>query len=713
MPLPTTPPTAHSSLDYEVWAFAFFGDDMFNQNLSSQYQWGTTDYEYLSIVPAVKVVGNLSTGSYNTYRLPGTTDGETSTETKFDFDSFKEKIETIPETRRAINGYYWWPDISIYTKGHDSYYKNTADGMTYDGDTFVSPWLETNTQDTANSIRAFLDRCLEEDVSFDYFIDDKEANDYFWLNGRNTLNYKWLPDTDGDGYPNDPYPSVSYQIKMSDARVMSAMAADSRFTNFVNPNTGYTFAQEFLENYKTITNNTNETRTWEEILSPLINVTTPMGYVPQTSIWQSYGCSGDCGPQGKELIENGYDIFHNVIPAWNCTADELHFNYYLNEAYIQTFKEYEEFENVIYCQYNADPVSHDESFYFQGSNLERELKNPLTDCFTGSALYYSGYSNVIFPNYSYPPNSSFQQSFSLRSGYIKNATNDEEKYNWNGYLVNRYVGPAGNKNIVRYPETNPYINGSYSSYNASKFYTELSFKFVVNNVKRTRTALRSDTTFWQRFTPWIGLPNYYEAPYTRGNNSIAYWYEMVYHLCVSGARFFHVFDSVYNTEQCSHVQEVLDEWRRISGNKRARPCSNSTGNINLPVDRVTLSDAFDKVLVSGGQLIGNGTYLWRLTVAPKYFNKKGVCILQRIGNSTDIPEYIKIDSTNLKNSRGAWVYRQISTPPSYIPMTAEDLNRNNKNDIIRVYQDTENVVYRKQDTVIIQKTSPNKVLVRM
>jgi hypothetical protein len=712
MPLPTPPPPAQSSEDYEIWAFAFFGTvpglNMFSQNVSSQYRWGTTDYEYNAIVPTVRIY-SLDT-SYNGHRLPGISDS--GTDTYFDFDFFKEKIQTIPESRRAVDGYYWWPDVSIYSKAHENYYKNTSDGMTYDGDVLLSPWLETNAEDTANSLKAFLDRCVEENITFSYFIDDKEANDYFWLNGRNSFNYNWLPDSNGDGYPEDPRPNVPYAEKMSDARVISAIVTDPRFTSYVNPSSGLSLSDQFIENYKAITNNPGETRTAQQILAPFINITDPMDYVDQNSIWRPWGCAGGCGPEGNDVIQNGYDIWHNVIPAWNCAVDDLHFNDFLNKSYVQVFNEYPEFEDVVYCQYNVDPTDHEESFYFQGSNLQRYFQNPIEDTHTGSAIYYSGFNNVIFEGGNYPPSSGFSSSFSIRSGYVISPVNDEEAYNWSGYYTTQYKGPAGNSKLVRYPETNPYQNGIYSNYYASKFYDELCFKFLVNSVKRTRTALRSDTNLWQRFTPWIAPPSYPGAPFLRSDNGIAYWYEMIYHLCLGGTRFFHLFDSTYNVTYCSHVQRVLDEWRRISGNHKTRPCSSLTGNFGK-VDRIVLWEAFEKLLISGGQLQGNGTYLWRLTPAPKYFNKKGVCLLKRVGNDSDLPEFIRIDSSSLENSRGVWIYRQVQTPPSYVPITTESLTRSNKNDIVKVFQPVENFVYKKENKVIIQQMSPNKLLVRL
>lgn len=41
------------------------------------------------------------------------------------------------------------------------------------------------------------------------------------------------------------------------------------------------------------------------------------------------------------------------------------------------------------------------------------------------------------------------------------------------------------------------------------------------------------------------------------------------------------------------------------------------------------------------------------------------------------------------------------------------INRTGKKDLIRVFEDQKNYVYKKQEVVIIQKKSPNRILVRL
>jgi hypothetical protein len=119
------------------------------------------------------------------------------------------------------------------------------------------------------------------------------------------------------------------------------------------------------------------------------------------------------------------------------------------------------------------------------------------------------------------------------------------------------------------------------------------------------------------------------------------------------------------------VHNALDEWRTISNNSKAIPCSNSTGDINSPVDRLIMYKAVTEFVMSGGRLINSGKYLWRITLGPQYFDSNGIAILRRTNNDLDIPYEIVIDTTDPKNGRGAWVKRSISTPPSYEPVTPE------------------------------------------
>jgi hypothetical protein len=145
---------------------------------------------------------------------------------------------------------------------------------------------------------------------------------------------------------------------------------------------------------------------------------------------------------------------------------------------------------------------------------------------------------------------------------------------------------------------------------------------------------------------------------------------MVYHLCTSGVRFFNYYSSFYNNSSVA-VHEALQVWRNVSANSRTIPCSNEIGAIDAPVDRVLMHDAFNRLLMSGGRLEKSGQYIWRITVPPKFFNADGVCVLRRTDNSTDLPEFITVGSSDVKNAFGTWVVRNIPNPPAYTVDTGD------------------------------------------
>jgi hypothetical protein len=80
-----------------------------------------------------------------------------------------------------------------------------------------------------------------------------------------------------------------------------------------------------------------------------------------------------------------------------------------------------------------------------------------------------------------------------------------------------------------------------------------------------------------------------------------------------------------------------------------------------------MEEAFEKYVISGGRSLKTGEYIWRITIPPKYFNTKGIATLNRVGNDSDLPETITIN-TNIEspeNRRGVWIKRLVSTRPEY------------------------------------------------
>jgi hypothetical protein len=639
-----------SATGYALWANAFTSDDMFTYSADDRYKWGATSYVYLGIVPAVNISGN----SYNGYRTPGVTNNSDISSSML--STVKSRLSSIPPTRRCLGVFYYWPDCNLYTKEHQTYYRAKNDGTTYSGSTFMTPWMDVNLNEAKLSFTSLLQNFASSGVTFDYVIDDKEAQYYFTLDGNNTYNY-WNNYT-YYGYPQDPYPNLAYETPMPDARVMSAVYADSRFSSYVNPSTGLTFGGEFLVNYKNMIGNQSLTSTPGQILARVINVTGVTAYKPPSLWWQPY--SGDINYKG---YTGGYTFYNCAVPAWNATVVSWLHGYYAKNLFDDTLSGVCGFENTKHVQYEIYPVNSTESKYLLKSNSERQLQSAISTTWSADA-YYGLITNVIFPTFALPCNGSYSSYFPIRSGYVKTPVNDVETYSWCGHLITTY----SNSSLVRYPEEDACNGGSIK-----KFYKQLSFKVLVNSMMFLRASMRSDSTFWQRFTPWVSPPNYpfanYYSAFTYENGvGKGYWYEMMYHLCLHGAQLFNYFDYTYNPYNMNYIQDFLDEWRRISSNSKARPCSNSTGDINSVVDRLTLSDVFENVLISGGKLLVSGKYLWRITIPPKFIDNNGNATLVRVGSDSDIPQFIDINGSDVKNSCGVWIIRDVATPPNYIPV---------------------------------------------
>jgi hypothetical protein len=141
-----------------------------------------------------------------------------------------------------------------------------------------------------------------------------------------------------------------------------------------------------------------------------------------------------------------------------------------------------------------------------------------------------------------------------------------------------------------------------------------------------RHCIRSKPT---QYTPWFSVgPSNNEigdvASYFRtfSGNSMGYFYETVFHGIMhtaSGA--VNIFSGAgYNPsgEMITH-QNALDEWRNISYNSKPQPCTNAICDPNMISDRLDLSECFEKYVMSGCML-NDGSYVWRLTIPPKYFD---------------------------------------------------------------------------------------------
>ena len=650
---------ATGPMDYEVWATHWQGDQMFTYATTSQ-RWGGASYSTISVVPMILFYGS----GYNGYRTLGVND--ISDIPTLQRNQFLDRIRTIPHGRRAINEYYFTPDGQAYTNALTDYYKATADGTTYSGGTFLTPWMDVNRADAKASMRAFLNFCLANDVTFEYWVVDKEYHSYWYLNGLNGVG----------GHPGTAGPAGE---PASDARVISSIVADPRFNTKLHPTSGMTFAQEFLDNYKRLSNQPNLSLTAEEVLAPYIGVTTSSGYVPPTKFWAIYnetGGTNDDSPFKPNGAKN-YDLFHRVVPAWNSVAFNWHQNYTVRGYTQEVFAEFIDFTNTKATQYDVYPVSVDESPLLSESNNDRLLQRVVHDSLCGHALYGTA-SNSIFPSSAMPTptgdhnGAAYVFSAPYTSGYRLNPINDHERYDWCNSWTTQ-VETRGTTDLVRYPQEVVLVNNPPNyplTGSLNKFYQEYAYKMTVDLLKRIRTAQRSDPTFWERFVPWFTNSTWPGSAYAYlDDNSVQagkpYWNELFYHALLAGAKFIQYYDSAYTPAHTAEIHAVLDEWRTISNNSRAQPCTNSAGSVLQPVDRIELWKAFEQPFMSGGQLLKSGKYLWRITVPPKFFYATGSVTLRSVSGDSDIPATIVISGNDPATCRGVWVKRNVPTPPVY------------------------------------------------
>jgi hypothetical protein len=648
----------NSAADYEVFGIHWPSGDMTSGLVSPIYRYGNPSFELYSIVPIPSVASN----EYNGYRIPENLDSSSISDAAL--ASAKSLMDIIPPGRKSLHVRYWYPDIANYTVRHTNFYKNTSDGTTYLGERVLTCWADNSSDDCVANYTAFLDRCTGTGFTFDYVVNDQEAQDNYYIEGLNS-------------YAQYPFTSTESGYAQSEARRISAIVADDRFTTYANPTTGKTFAAEFLETYNSLRTQAGlsaDTRSYLDILAPFLGVTGITNYVSITKYWTAYGCATGCAPDGFSrgglVHPEGYNLFTNVIPAWKKVADNWHFNFYWKKFH-DAPQAVAGMENVIHLEYLTDPVSIQEAPYTQGSNLESlGVRDPLINSYTGmGGRYYAGFYNIVWSNYNLPElvplGTSFDVVRSQETGYVRNPVDDFERYNFNGYLVDEYKGPAGDANLVRYPTVFPYIANSLDFDLKAEWYTQYNYKMLVLLLKLTRHIFRSDPTLWQKFAPWIGYLNYNDARWIDGDPS--YYHELIYHILLHGPRLFQIFHFNYTGSQSEIIHNILDEWRHISDNSKCIPCSNSTGDTENPVDRILLYEAFDNLLISGAKLENNpNNYIWRISVAPEHF-VNGICTLTRQNNDVDLPETITIDANNgdLGQQRGVWIRRFTQGVPQY------------------------------------------------
>jgi hypothetical protein len=621
---------ATSFLDYEVWASTFYDvpENAWN------YLGNTAGYTTLSVVPSFFIVGN----SYNGYRNIGVTNASDIVFTS----NYIKRIESIPESRRVAQTYYFWPDNPTWSRTYHDYYKNTADGTSYRGRRFLTIWNDVQYSDYKNSFKAVLQKYSDNNITFPYMYDDRETAAPLWnLTGYN--NYY----SSGNFLPGCT-PGIAmgfYDGYTADARVQAAIIHDARFDTQVNPQSSKTFAKTFLDYYKIISNQPTLGLTAGQVLSKWAGITAAGDFCYAGEANRGYfSCNGP--GEAYSAAHRQDETYMHV--AFSGAISEWIYGYYSARGANEALSENSDFADTVYSNYESAPVGVTESVYYQASGGESILIPSFPNISGGKPFYGGGGYIIYYPPGPYAPN--------VASGYASTPTTDIQRYSWVGMGDASYETNNPSAGLIRYAG-NP-VDADFAS--------QVAYKMLVDDVKKMRHILRTSPSFWQKNVPAVCPGNLeFTNLYTY---DIGYWYEMMYHLILNGVLYILHFEGAYVPSRTAKVHLALDNWRNASKNSKAQPCSNSTGNINDVVDRVLLSDAMDKCLISGGKLLTSGKYLWRITVPPKFFNSSGTATLLRNGDDLDIPIQITITSTEESLSKGYWILRNISTPPSYTPV---------------------------------------------
>lgn len=635
-------PTPTSSLDYEIFATDWGTDPL------SNYGWGTSSYVLYSMVPSPQLASN----QYNAYRPPSD-----STGASFDLNEFKSQLTNIPESRRVVNMTMWWDDVPPLSSPRRDYYEVTADATSYLGETFLTPWSDVEIADVKSSFIGVLNTCKNENITIPYFTDNRGlevVGALYSLQGDHTYQ-----DGEGafDGQGNPTYPiqnpnPIAFPYWYPDARYFAAWINDSRFNNYILSTSGKSLANTMVDYYNILSGQSLGISA-NTLYSKAAGITAFNDFTYYGGFYEHpfsyYG-------QGAAVSEiNRIDETYRS-QAWLAGMDELTNGHYAVKNIVEAKNSISYYADSLYSSYEIFPVSTAEANFYRDSNDQKLLK-PIYNNLSGSQGWYGWHGNIIYPYSEYP-----SISPTYISGYVLNPQTDDERYNWAGHQNPSYT-PTPGSTLVRYAST-PLVN-------LTQWRKQVVHKQFVNDIKLLRVQYRSKPNFHLYHTPFVATNFIQTGPggtpsslYNEFYEESRYFREFMYHTLLHGVVY--VMNYWANKQT---LQEILDEWRTISYNSKSVPCSNSTGDVNLPVDRVILSDAITNLLISGGRLTKTGKYLWRLTAPPTAVREDNTILLQRVGSGesqSDMPEYITIDCSDPNNGYGTWIKRNVSTPPNYV-----------------------------------------------
>jgi len=191
----------------------------------------------------------------------------------------------------------------------------------------------------------------------------------------------------------------------------------------------------------------------------------------------------------------------------------------------------------------------------------------------------------------------------------------------------------------------------------------ITYMAFVMDCVRLRGMLRSQPDAWTNLAPWINSPASGSADFSRYPADPRYFFEICYHALLAGSKMI----QYYNRPQADDhfMQKALNEWSRVSNDKKVRPCSNLAGSVSQPVNRLQLDEAA-KMVISGGAVVGSlaPKYIWRITVAPNV-----VSLTRTNPAQTDLPPTIATSQGSDDNNRGVWLVRTVPGMPAYSATT--------------------------------------------
>ena len=520
------------------------------------------------------------------------------------------EVLSRPYGRRVVLPTHWMyespPNAELNL---NNYYMNTSDGTTYTGSIvgygdanplrFMTPWAYTSSAHCAASISATLTSLKARGAEINQISDDWEG----WSGLGLSSPYNTYAGTfDANGIPLSWLQdgSTNWQA-IPDPRRTGAIVNDSRFGTTPVYGTK-SLAELFFDNYQAIRAQFG------------VTVPTPSDKTAEARSLMAQYTNVTSRQDFRSPWGLNTDQASAVWHAWDSALEAMTHTQHnptkwaALDAYGQDTA-----QSVRYYNYSSHPLSAEEGRYVFEANghYSGPKANAMPD--SGAApVLYGELSSGYFSAY----------------GYVPSPVTDAQRYAWS----------AG----------------------AAAMPSRTYMAFVMDCV-RLRAMLRSYPQAWTDLAPWICSPVAANGFSTYSLDS-RYFYEICYHSFLAGARMVQYFNTTSPHPADEHfMQRAIDEWSKVSNDKRVRPCSNAAGSASQSVDRLQLNQAA-RTVVSGGVVAGSMTprYIWRITVAPNV-----VSLARTDASQTDLPATIMTPSGVDNNDRGVWLIRTVPGMPAY------------------------------------------------